>query len=220
MAEYSSTERTKDALIQAAGELAAEQGLSNVSTRAVAQRAGENIGSIHYHFGGKDGLFEAVIHEAMRGCVRLHDESQLEKLEKNPNPLELSKMIRKVISDEIMYLFRSGRPAWYVQVIYQLIQRDDALYELFNTEYLDPAIAFMNRLIRIIMPELSEEDAFLHAGLIKLPVFAHASYMRALLRRLKTETYTDEYLKKLENLLVRQTQLLLGLPLDRPQDVQ
>jgi AcrR family transcriptional regulator len=175
---------------------------------------GENIGSIHYHFGSKEGLFEEVIHEAMRGCVQLNDEALLDELSEKSTPLELSKMIRKVISDEIMYLFRSGRPAWYVQVIYQLIQRDDALYELFSTEYLDPAIAFMNRLIRIIMPELSEEDAFLHACLIKLPVFAHASYMRALLRRLKTETYTDEYLKKLENLLVRQTQLLLGLPED------
>jgi AcrR family transcriptional regulator len=181
-------------------------------------RAGENIGSIHYHFGGKDGLFEAVIHEAMRGCVRLHDESQLEKLNKNPTPLELSKMIRKVISDEIMYLFRSGRPVWYAQVIYQLTQRDDALYDLFNKAYLDPAIGFMTRLIQIINPGLGEEELFLHAALIKLPIFAHASYMKALLRRLKTETYSDDYLEKLEDLLVRQTQLLLGLPLDRPQE--
>ncbi|MGE4488999.1 MAG: TetR/AcrR family transcriptional regulator [Kiritimatiellales bacterium] len=218
MAKYSGTERTRETLIQAAGELAAEQGISNVSTRAVALRAGENIGSIHYHFGGKDGLFEAVIHEAMRGCVRLHDESQLKKLSRKPTPLESSKMIRKVISDEIMYLFRSGRPIWYAQVIYQLIQRDDALYDLFNKAYLDPAIEFMTRLIQIIKPGLGEVELFLHAALIKLPVFAHASYMKALLRRLKMETYSDDYLEKLEDLLVRQTQLLLGLPLDRPQE--
>jgi AcrR family transcriptional regulator len=61
MGEYSKGERTRLALIEATGELAAELGFSNVSTRAVAERSGENIGTIHYHFGGKDGLFVAVV---------------------------------------------------------------------------------------------------------------------------------------------------------------
>jgi len=41
-------------------------GVSNVSTRAVARLANENIGSIHSHFGGENQLFEATAREATR----------------------------------------------------------------------------------------------------------------------------------------------------------
>ena len=59
MATYETSIKTKEALINAAGELAAEKGFASVSTRAIALRADENVGSIHYHFGSKEKLFEA-----------------------------------------------------------------------------------------------------------------------------------------------------------------
>ena len=215
--EMTGTERTKQKLIQAAGSLAATQGLSNVSTRAVALESGENIGSIHYHFGGKDGLFKAMIQEVMQGSIRSYDLELLEKLQSTEklSPQELSEIIRAVIAENIRSLFRSGQPDWHVHVIYQLIQREDELFELFSAEYLAPEMAFMNRLIRTIKPGLSDEEVFLHSCLIKLPIYAQASYMKVLLRQLKKKAYTDDYLQKLEDLLTRQTQLLLELPLDR-----
>jgi AcrR family transcriptional regulator len=51
-----SAERTRLALIRAGLRLFAEQGFDATSTRALAAEAGANIGSIAYHFGGKEGL--------------------------------------------------------------------------------------------------------------------------------------------------------------------
>ena len=80
MVVYRSSLKTRKGLINAAGELAAEKGFHSVSTRAVAERAQQNIGSIHYHFGSKQKLFEAVVlqvaerwqqsslEEALAGC--------------------------------------------------------------------------------------------------------------------------------------------------------
>ncbi|WFB37348.1 TetR/AcrR family transcriptional regulator [Kiritimatiellota bacterium B12222] len=213
--EGTGTERTKQNLINAAGTLAAEQGLSNVSTRAVAKISGENIGSIHYHFGSKDGLFKAMIDEAMVSG-QPDEASLLEQLNRSEDlsPQDLSKIIRSVIAENIKSLFRSGQPDWHVQVIYQLIQREDDLFEIFNEKYLSPKLAFMDRLIRSIKPNLSDEEVFLHSCLIKLPIYAQASYMNALLRQLKVPAYSDDYLEKFEDLLTRQTLLLLELPLD------
>ncbi|MCJ7600062.1 MAG: TetR/AcrR family transcriptional regulator, partial [Desulfobulbaceae bacterium] len=59
MATYETSLKTREALINAAGELAAEVGFASVSTRAIAVLAKENAGSIHYHFGSKEKLFEA-----------------------------------------------------------------------------------------------------------------------------------------------------------------
>jgi AcrR family transcriptional regulator len=58
MSVYSNSETTRMALIM---ELFAEHGHNAVTTRAIAEKAGENIGVIHYHFGCKDGLINAVM---------------------------------------------------------------------------------------------------------------------------------------------------------------
>lgn len=52
-------ERTREALIHAGLRLFGSQGFEATSTRALASEAGANIGSIAYHFGGKDGLYAA-----------------------------------------------------------------------------------------------------------------------------------------------------------------
>ncbi|WP_136061714.1 TetR/AcrR family transcriptional regulator [Pontiella sulfatireligans] len=204
-------------MINAAGELAAEVGLDNVSTRAVADRSGENIGSIHYHFGGKDGLFEAVVREAMKDYMSKARESLMADLASDPPDREaFSQMIRSIVAGEIDDMFRSGRAPWHSQVIYQLLQRDDALYELFRTEHLDPSMDGMYRFFKLVDPAMTNEDAFLHAAVMKMPIFAHANYMKAMLKRLDVAAYSEEYLQKLEDLLVSQTQWALGLPLDKP----
>lgn len=210
------TESTKLKMINAAGELAAEHGLDNVSTRAVAERSGENIGSIHYHFGGKDGLFEAVAHHAIDECASKEYQRLIDVLdEMSVTPIQLSKLTRLIVAEEIHDLFRVDRPMWHVQVIYHLLQRDDALYELACTEILDPSMARMAKFLHCINPDLNDEETNLHSCLIKMPVIAHANYMKPMLKRLNTDRYSETYLQTMEDLLVKQTLLLLDLPDDK-----
>jgi AcrR family transcriptional regulator len=215
VAKYSAAEGTKAKLIDAAGELAAKVGLDNVSTRAVAERSGENIGSIHYHFGGKDGLFEAVVREAISGCVdKAHNEMLKHLDESQTTPEGLSRLIRIIVQGEINDLFRADCPQWHAQVIYQLLQREDALFELFQREVMNPGLEAMRTFFRRIDPDMKEDEILLRMTILKMPIFAHANYMSVLQRVLNTKSYSEEYLQKMEDLLVRQTQLLLGLPED------
>ena len=213
---YSSSDTTKMNLINAAGELAAELGFTNVSTRAVAERAGENIGSIHYHFGGKDGLFEAVVRVAMGGCGLAEEEEQARNLDEASTPEQLAGMVRVIIASEITDMFRSDRPAWHVPVMYQLFQRDDALYEVIHQELMLPSMATMTRFLRIIDPDMEMDEIYLHCALMKMPIYAHADYMKTMLKLMEADGYSDVYLQKMEDMLVRQAQLLLGLPEDKP----
>ena len=54
-------EKTREALIEAAGELAAERGWANVAARDVCDLAGVNCASVNYWFGGRDQLYEVVL---------------------------------------------------------------------------------------------------------------------------------------------------------------
>ncbi|MEU4312430.1 TetR/AcrR family transcriptional regulator [Nocardia sp. NPDC024068] len=52
---------TDQRLILAAERLFAERGIDAVSLRSVMAEAGANVASVHYHFGSKDALVEALI---------------------------------------------------------------------------------------------------------------------------------------------------------------
>ena len=214
MTKYASSENTRNLLIEAAGELAAEVGFSNVSTRVISERSGENIGSIHYHFGGKDGLFEEVVKTAIADIKNTPSWNAVKVLDKdNVSPEALSEVIQMIVHKQIRTLFDPNKPHWHSQVIYQLIQFEGVLYDLFAREVLEPDLDAMKKFFRLINPEMADDEILLRTLVLQMPIFAHANYMPTILKLLNTAQYSDEYLQMLENILVQQTQLLLGLPL-------
>ena len=54
-------EKTREALIEAAGILAADRGWANVTAKNVCDKAGVNCASVNYWFGGRDELYQAVL---------------------------------------------------------------------------------------------------------------------------------------------------------------
>ncbi|TIW14367.1 MAG: TetR family transcriptional regulator, partial [Mesorhizobium sp.] len=58
--EATTADQTRAALVHAALKLFGRQGFDGTSTRQIAAEAKANIGSIAYHFGGKEGLRAAA----------------------------------------------------------------------------------------------------------------------------------------------------------------
>jgi AcrR family transcriptional regulator len=56
--------KTRQRLLDAAGELFAEKGFRLAGTREICRKAGTDIAAIHYHFGNKESLYEAVLRYA------------------------------------------------------------------------------------------------------------------------------------------------------------
>jgi TetR/AcrR family transcriptional regulator len=57
------------ALVDAAAELVAKHGLDGTTTDAIAKQAGVNKAMINYHFGGKKGLYSALLTEILAGMA-------------------------------------------------------------------------------------------------------------------------------------------------------
>ncbi len=55
------------AILEAALQVFAEQGVSGASLRAIAKGAGCDPALIYYHFGSKEGIFEALLDELFQG---------------------------------------------------------------------------------------------------------------------------------------------------------
>jgi len=64
---------TRQHILRTAGQVFAERGYADTTSKEICTRAGTNVAAVNYHFGGKDGLYEAVLIEAHRQIVGLED---------------------------------------------------------------------------------------------------------------------------------------------------
>lgn len=53
---------TRDLLVEIGRKQFARNGFSGTSVRSIIAEAGANLGAVTYHFGSKEGLYEAVLH--------------------------------------------------------------------------------------------------------------------------------------------------------------
>jgi len=212
MATYSSSEITKDALIEAAGQLIADLGLSCVSVRAIASRAKENIGTIHYHFGNKEGLFTEVINKVIERWEAVPLEDELKQLDLD-NRHDQAQAIRRTVERMSRLIFSPEAPDWHRQVIYQVMQHTGALQDMFRSRVITPENNQTITLFQHIDPSLSYEQAYTHTLTIQSSLIVHADYQNAVLSELNQTSYSREYIAYLENVLISQKQKFFDLPL-------
>lgn len=132
MGVASDSEKTKAAVIQAAGELFANFGFSGVTARQVTKQAGVSLGAIPYHFGSMEALYEEVLVAA----VKISDEAlPLFEQANNATPEEgLRLAIQWMIKD-----YAAHKVAWPVKLI--------------EREALDPSTSFRKVLKHKYLPE-------------------------------------------------------------------
>lgn len=213
MRTYSSGERTKQALIDAAGELLAERGVGRVSTRAIAERAGENIGSIHYHFGSRDGLLKEVLRFACRAHGSRSLLGVIEECRPRLDDVQGQRQaVRQVVRHIMGAIFCPERPRWCPRVLYQMAQHAGPLRVFLREQVLDPHFQALTELVLRIRPEWTPEEVNLWVHLLFGPAVFHADHCELILERLNSPVFPEAYLAKLEQRLVEDAARALGLP--------
>ncbi|MDH4066852.1 MAG: CerR family C-terminal domain-containing protein, partial [Acidobacteriota bacterium] len=66
-------QRTRDRLLTVAAELFADRGFTRVTVREICTAAGANVAAVNYHFGDKEGLYRAVVQQAIRVMRETND---------------------------------------------------------------------------------------------------------------------------------------------------
>lgn len=211
MATYETSLKTREALINAAGKLAARVGFASVSIRAIALLADVNVGSIHYHFGRKEKLFEAVVQTVVQ-VWKDNPISEMLTQYDTGTPQGQAQAIRAIVHRNFVLLFSREVPGWYCRVVFQVMQNKSPLRDIFKNEMITPSHTAITELFRRINPDMDEKEAFLRILIMNAPVFFHAERMDFILADLGEKKYNAEYLQKMEDIIVLQTQLALGLP--------
>jgi AcrR family transcriptional regulator len=71
-------------ILETAGQLFAERGFAEATSKEICTRAGTNMAAINYHFNGRDGLYEAVLIEAHRQLVSIDELVSLASVPTDP----------------------------------------------------------------------------------------------------------------------------------------
>lgn len=87
-------EVTRQAILDVAERMFAEQGIHSVSLRALMMEAGTNIAAVHYHFGSRKHLVEQVF---ARRALRIAEQREA-NLAAIPEGLERSEKLRAIIA--------------------------------------------------------------------------------------------------------------------------
>lgn len=66
-------ETTRQSLLQAAGQIFAQKGYANATSKEICAQAGANVAAVNYYFGGKDKLYEEVLVEGHKQIISLDD---------------------------------------------------------------------------------------------------------------------------------------------------
>lgn len=213
MARYASSEETRAALIEAAGELFAESGVDGVSTRAIADRAGENIGSIHYHFGSKEGLLIAALRHATREfrgdpLGRYLDEHDFPA----SSPRDQARLVGDFVGFHFDLISLSGTPRWCVSLVFHTLQQPSEAQTLMRRELMDPVQMAYIRVFLMVHPEASRQTAQIWAMNRTAEAIFYAVFEPAVFNYLSVTDYSPEFLAEVRRQLLQSALLTLGLP--------
>ena len=138
---YRVSDDTKRNLIEAAGELFSRHGTEAVTVRDITNLAGTKPNAISYHFGGKDGLIDAVWEFALQ---RWKD-SPLERFcQENASLFETRDGKRQIVVDliDLYYqtLYANDLPLWVTMFLLRTLitgQNLEMTRNMFGHQLLD-----------------------------------------------------------------------------------
>jgi AcrR family transcriptional regulator len=106
-------EGTRERLLEAAGEMFAAHGFEGTTGKLICERAGVNPAAVNYHFGGLEGLYEAVLTEARDRAVGPED--RLFRL--FDAPIAPEEKLRAIITLVVRGVLAKGRSSWILRLV-------------------------------------------------------------------------------------------------------
>ncbi|MFF4315470.1 TetR/AcrR family transcriptional regulator [Streptomyces sp. 900105755] len=145
---------TREAILDAAERLFAEQGVYAVSNRQVSEAAGQgNNAAVGYHFGTKADLVRAV---AARHFDRI-EEIRVRLLTETGDSDDIRDRVDCLVRPITEHLASLGSPTWYARFCAQ-VMTDPALYDIMVEESLtSPSLRQAVEALNRRLPELPAE---------------------------------------------------------------
>lgn len=217
----SKTDATRLTLIRAGISVFSRKGYDGASNRLLAKKAGVNLALISYHFGGKRGLYFAVIrHVSHKLAVRFapalkkieSEFSQLEQIETVEKQRHAClNMIKALLSANLDLLLNRQTASW-AMLVYREQQLPSKAFSILYNESLASILSALEKPIAfVIQRNVSDPEVKLLALSLLAQVQLVRSARHMLLQHMGWETLSEPEVRQLKNYLSTQIDTLLPL---------
>lgn len=151
---------TRERLIDAAEKLLAEKGFEGVSLRELTSAAGANLAAVHYHFGGKEGLIDAVLegHMAPVNQERLRRLDQILARKKKPTVREVLEAFLEPLVERV--LERDSRQRLFAQFMGRMMSEGACMIPDEAVPMFQEMASKVVQALQAACPKLGEEEAY------------------------------------------------------------
>ena len=151
---------TRDAILDAAEDLFSKHGFYGVTIREVAREAGVDTALVHYYFGAKRGLFDAVFirRAAVWNSERVDAINRY--VAEAGDAMTLEGILEAFLRPPFEWSLTGG-PGWkhYAALVAQTNANPTFGGETM-ARYFDPAIRRLIEVVRLVLPEAKDEDLY------------------------------------------------------------
>jgi AcrR family transcriptional regulator len=129
-------------LIEAAGEVFAEQGFRAATVREICARAGANVAAVNYHFGDKERLYAEALKYA-HACAILKYPPGLGL----PAGAPAAERLRAFVMSFLSRILDPGRPAWHAKIMSRELAEPTAAMDVLVHEQIKPHFIHLREIV-------------------------------------------------------------------------
>ena len=130
---------TRTRLLHAAARLFAERGVARVTVRDICKKARANVAAVNYHFGGKYGLYIAVMREAIETM-----QATTADAERAGRGLAAEDRLRAYVSVFLARIIGKDQAvSWIHQLMLRELSDPTPALDMVATEVLKPRTAYL-----------------------------------------------------------------------------
>ena len=137
---------TRQRILEAAGEVFAQQGFHRATVREICAKAGANVAAVNYHFGDKERLYAQVLRYAHMCAIVKHPHGLGVAADAPPQ-----ERIHAFVKSMLHRLLDEGRPAWQGKLMSREMAEPTAALDLIVEEQIRPNFTFVFKAVSEIL---------------------------------------------------------------------
>lgn len=206
-------EETRQRLLKVGARLFALNGFKGVSMRSLAFEAEINLATVGYHFGGKLGLYEAILRDIAERKHKLFPtieevRSQIAMLE--IGKLKKSDLVTLFFTKFIRGIVGESENVWISLIIIRELAASSELYYLLEDGLFAPAFLSLTELLTAVMgTDVSEEERII-VGNALVGMALHFVNRKAFVLRIGWDEYSPENIEEIIEILCRRAVAFVG----------
>ena len=144
--DLTNRDTTRLRLLEAAGEVFAEQGFRRATIRDICSRADANVAAVNYHFGDKEKLYVAVLqHWLVEALKKFPPDGGL------PAEATPQRRLHAFVRSWLFRMLGEGTPAWHGRLMAREMSEPTAAFDLLLGETVRPMSQRLTGIVRELL---------------------------------------------------------------------